>query len=172
MITGVLTVELLRGIFDFDFLRGRMIWRVPKENRRDLIGKEAGGAIRGESGADYWYVRVYGELYKRADLIYFVYHGEWARPTVDHADRNSLNDSISNLRPANSAEQARNRRTKKERVGAQRGMPMGVRKLESGRFQASLFVDGAKLQIGTFDTVEEAQKAYIRKRMQHFREFA
>jgi hypothetical protein len=87
---------------------------------------------------------------------------------VDHIDGDPWNNLRSNLRVCTSAENSRNRR--KHRTG--RGEFKGVYQLPSGRHQAAIGVNGKSIYLGSFDTAEEAARAYDRGAVEHHGEFA
>ena len=75
-------------------------------------------------------------------------------PTVDHKDRNRLNNDVQNLRWATRSAQAYNRRSRSKLY------PKGVGK-SGDRFKASVRLDGQQFHLGVFDTVEEAAAMYL-----------
>jgi hypothetical protein len=163
-----ITRDLLLHLFHFDLEAGRLFWKSPPWNHPRLLGQEAGAFIPGHSGKRYCHVKIGRKALKRGHLIYFVVHGVWPKPCLDHIDGNSENDCPSNLRQATVAENAKNhkRRSKRENT------PMGVRRLSSGNFEARIACDGRKLTIGSFRTAEEAHAAYLAKRKELFHDFA
>ena len=78
---------------------------------------------------------------------------------VDHEDRNTLNDSIGNLRLLNRSNNAFNR-------GVQSNNKLGLKGVSKdaynpNKFRAFINVDGKTKNLGLFDTAEEAQSAYV-----------
>jgi hypothetical protein len=75
-----------------------------------------------------------------------------APPMIDHIDRNPRNCTLSNLRAASPALNARNT----SRAGV---LPAGVRAQRSGRYQAAATIRGAFVDLGTFPSVGGAAAA-------------
>jgi hypothetical protein len=90
------------------------------------------------------------------------------KPTIDHVNRIRTDDRVENLRWATHAEQLQNQvymvRTNTSGV---RGVSWNKRDL---RWQANIVVDRAKLHLGYFDNIHDAEAAYLAKRRELGRE--
>lgn len=94
-------------------------------------------------------------------------------PVVDHihhypVDKRLIDNTISNLRPANATQNGANRRVvldPQERL-------KGVDRLPSGKWRATISVDNRKQHIGTFDSATDAARAYDDYAVQLYGEFA
>jgi hypothetical protein len=86
---------------------------------------------------------------------------------VDHHDGDRLNNRRENLRLSTAVTNARNVARHADGAGAFKGVYP-----KRGRFYAQLMVDGRRLHLGTFDTEEEAARAYNRAAVEHHGEFA
>jgi hypothetical protein len=76
---------------------------------------------------------------------------------VDHADGDSLNDRLANLRLAGAAQNTWNR---VQRFGSQ--YKLGVSKGPRGRYKARIQLPtGEKLSVGTWASEDEAHAAYM-----------
>lgn len=157
------------SVFDADFSTGVLTWRSPPKNHAEKAGRVAGCVLRAKGhNKPYWTVRAFGETFKRSRVVFYMKHGRWPVPAVDHADGDSLNDSIANLRECSLSENAANSRDRT------RGhdLPRGVYRTRQGRFMARLTKDHATRNLGTFDTPHEAQAAYSAARKEAFGDFA
>ena len=88
--------------------------------------------------------------------------------TVDHINRNKLDNRKSNLRFATQAENSRNCN---KTVGSVNPY-VGVRKVGSGRYVARITYNRKGIHIGTFDTLSEAIEARKQGELKYHKEFA
>lgn len=102
-------------------------------------------------------------IYKLHRLIYWLEKGEWP-PVVDHIDGNTLNNDINNLRASTTAQNVYNRNKIKRKSLSKF---IGVRKWTSGKFAASIKVEGRHYDVPGFDT-EEAAALYRDLLVYHF----
>lgn len=147
---------------------GELIWRRPPKRHPRLVGKSAGTPQKTSRGKSYVSVQHNGRRFKRSWLIFLWVNGRWpAKEIVDHADGDSLNDAIGNLREATVLENNQNHRKHTRAVD----LPMGVRRSKN-RYVARITIDGHLVSLGAFDTVEAARAAYLLKRKDAFGDFA
>lgn len=124
------------------------------------------GSHAGSTRKDgYVVIKVNGKPYK-AHRLAFLYMTGSMPVTVDHRDRNPSNNRWSNLRAASHAENCRNRTFKNAT-----STPC-VGKERSGRYRARLKINGVRIQLGTFDTTEEAALAIKAAKKRLHGEFA
>lgn len=160
--------QILRAFYA-DLAKGTLTWRAVSKYHSRLNGKEAGGPRPTHIGKQYWVIRWDKYSYKRAHLIYFLVHGKWPKPCVDHINGDSLDDRPSNLRAATVTQNAWNHHKRKRRIK----LPMGVRiNKPSGSFSARISYRKRQIHIGVFDTPEMAHGAYLEKRKELYGQFA
>ena len=147
---------------------GKLFWIQPPKRHPDLVGKEAGCLQRGNANKNYWVVQIDGKKYKRGHLVYFLTHGEWAKPCLDHINGDSLDDRPENLRKATVMQNAWNHKSRKRRID----LPMGVRVNCSGKFSARISHQGKQIHLGVFDTPQDASNIYQLKRKELYGQFA
>lgn len=98
---------------------------------------------------------VLGKQYMAHRLAWFHFYGIAPRDRVDHKDTNKLNNAISNLREATSAQNSWNRKCAKcNKLGVK-----GVTN-SRGKFKVHCSIAGKHTYIGTFSTLAEASEAY------------
>lgn len=157
----------MEQFFDLDEKSGRLFWKLPPKTHPRLKGKEAGRAVCC-SGKLYWSVQINGKKIKRGRLVFFLKNKRWPTPCIDHINGNSLDDRPENLREATFLQNAWNHKSRKK----QSTLPMGIKQLPSGRYQARIGYKNRLLNLGVFSSVEEAQKIYQQKRVELYEQFA
>jgi hypothetical protein len=85
-------------------------------------------------------------------------------PLVDHADRDTFDNRIVNLRASSKSLNSANS------VVSYREIPRGVIKTPQGRFQSRVVKDKKVIHLGTFDTKEEAHEVYKQKHLELFKQ--
>ena len=90
-------------------------------------------------------------------------------PCVDHKDRNSLNNHISNLRWCNQRENNQNRSKCQNTSSVYKGVYF---EKTNNKWRAYIKQNGQRIHLGYFNDESEAGRAYDRKASELFREFA
>ena len=90
-------------------------------------------------------------------------------PCVDHKDRNSLNNHISNLRWCSKRQNDQNRSKRQNATSQYKGVSFH-KKLN--KWQARIRHNGQLIHLGYFSDETDAGRAYDRKAKELFREFA
>lgn len=157
----ILTVERLRELFRYDCETGEFI-RIAATCPRYAgdVGKRAGSP----DGLGYRQIRIDGKLYRCHRLAWLYVFGEWPTKYIDHIDGDRGNDRIGNLRDV---PQARNMENKRGAAKNNRSGLLGVVPTRGSRFCAQLCIGGRSTHLGTFDTAEEAHRAYVEAKRQH-----
>lgn len=135
--------------------RAREVWHYEPETGSftwNRSGKIAGTIDK------YVFIRFNGIKYYAHRLAWFYIHGEWPK-YIDHINGDGTDNRLCNLRPATMSQNQANRK--------------GIRGIEKhGRkYRARLMVDGIKIEIGSYETMEEATAAYFACADKHFGEF-
>lgn len=146
---------------------GKFYWLRPPKKHPDLIGKEAGCKVS-TGKKSYWVIQIDGKKYKRGRLVFFFINGYWPNPCIDHINGDSTDDRPSNLRQATIMENSWNHRKRARRIQ----LPIGVRNLASGKFQARIGYCGKQIHLGAFQSPDEASAAYQSKRKELYGQFA
>ena len=90
-------------------------------------------------------------------------------PCVDHKDRNSLNNHLSNLRWCTRKENQQNMSKRKNTSSVFKGVYFNKK---ANRWRARIKHNGHQIHLGYFTDESEAGRAYDRKASEIFREFA
>lgn len=100
-------------------------------------------------------INIKGRKYRRYHLAWFLYHGAWPRQQIDHKDRNSLNDVITNLQEVDDFKQQQN----KENYSGYRDF--SILKKNDGKWRAKNLVvrnQARGVILGYVKDIEEGKK--------------
>lgn len=109
-----LTVDRARHLLIYSRETGELRRR-PGTYRYDPRCKEVISTVNKDG---YLVVKLDGHVYLAHRIIFFMEIGRWPEPTVDHEDRNPLNNRWSNLREATHLLQTQNRSISRARYAA------------------------------------------------------
>jgi hypothetical protein len=139
-----ITQKLLRELFFYE--EGKLFNRVQR-SQNTKAGEEAGSL----SNTGYRRIGINGKSYRTHRLIYIFHNGEIDNKLqIDHLDRDKLNNNIENLRLVTNQENDFNRNAK----GYTLHKP-------ANKFQAQIKLNGKQINLGLFNTTEEARDAYL-----------
>jgi hypothetical protein len=154
-----LSAERLRELLHYDQETGVFTWRVNRKGHAKI------GSIAGSRRWDgYVSIGICGKAYLAHRLAWLHVKGVFPKEDIDHLDGNPSNNAIKNLRDCPTYVNVQNIRgpSKNNKSGF-----LGVSRNKK-RWLARIHVSGKTINIGTFDTAEEAADAYIKqKRLIH-----
>ena len=162
------SLEYLNTRIRVDVDAGKVFWIDATKHHRRLNGKEAGTSRTQHSGKSYWHVKVDSYPLKRSHIVFLFSTGNWPTLQIDHINGNSLDDRVANIREATATQNAWNHKGRAKTTD----LPMGIRELPSGMYQARIAKDKTTIHLGSFPTLEQAVSVYQNKRKELFREFA
>jgi hypothetical protein len=139
-----------------------------------LISKLTGQAIKNKATRYLkCELKINGKTHNfRVHRVIFLMHHGYLPTIVDHIDRDIYNNRIENLRAASHSQNSQNR-------GAQSNNKLGVKGVclntsnnaKSKPYAAFIKANGKRYRIGSFETIEEASRAYNDHASLHFGEF-
>lgn len=103
-------------------------------------------------------VRIGKKSYKLHRLAWLYVYGKWPNGDIDHINGVRDDNRIANLRDVDRGTNLQNQRVPKNNKST--GV-MGVYPSRGCRFTAALSINNRKRSLGTFDTLQQAQQAYI-----------
>jgi hypothetical protein len=150
--------DLMRHL-SYNQKTGVFKWKIVRPHR------PAGSSIAGTIHPyGYRIISFRRRFYRGGRLAWLFMTGAWPKNEIDHKNGIRHDDSWKNLRAVTRAENTQNVTKSKGVCGL-----VGVRKTKNGkRFAANIAVDRARFHLGTFDTPEQARRAYLKaKRIYH-----
>lgn len=159
-----LSVERLRERLEYDPETGLF-------RRKQLArGGAAPGSIAGSrSYFGYWRISIDCVTYPAHRLAWLYVHGVFPQQEIDHINGDGTDNRIANLRLATRQQNAANRRGSKSNPSGLKGASYCV---QTGRWKASIKVNGKTISLGRHKTAEEAHQAYAAAAEQAFGDFA
>lgn len=151
-----LSVAEIQSRLRVDLDTGKCYWIDATKHHARLNGLEAGGPRNTKRGAAYWVIKINGIGYKRAQIVLTVKTGRWPDAMVDHQNGDTLDDRAENLRHATAEFNCLNLHTRRKGTD----LPIGVRQLPSGIFQARI----RQQTLGTFATASQAGAVCAQRR--------
>jgi hypothetical protein len=151
MMRNSLTQENVRQLFNYDLVTGRLT------NRMDRSTAKKGDLAGFIDHQGYRMIKINGLKYISGRVIWLYVTGHWPEEEVDHANLDRSDDRWENLREATRSQNCANkgRFYKKNKFGFR-----GLKVQPNGRLQAVICVKQREYSLGTYDTAEEAARAY------------
>ena len=149
-------------IAEFEFgIQSGLVWKVNRGGRK--VGSVAGSKRPDSRKPDRfdWRVAVDDRGYLAARVIYLMATAvDPGELTVDHIDRNSLNNNIDNLRLADNFLQGHNRNQGGNNTSGATGV---YRHKAAGKWCAAIRYSGRNIYLGIFTCIIEAASVYNAK---------
>lgn len=150
-----LTVDRLKELVKYDPNTGVFTWKIYRNSNAkngDIVGKKY------ISADGYRVAMIDKSLHQQHRLAWLYFYGDWPLSAIDHINRDKTDNRISNLRLVSDAQNMQNRfKTRRNTSGYK-----GVHFVQSTkRWRAQLCVNGKRIDLGTYDTPDQAGMAYV-----------
>jgi hypothetical protein len=131
----------------------------------EFLRRHAGGLNK----EGYRYISIDGRSYRASRLAYLYMTGEWPEHQIDHKNVNPGDDSWDNLREAT---QSQNKRNSKKYKNNTTGYKCVYWDADRNCYTVRMAMNGKRLRLGRYSTIEEAHQAYLAKVQELHGEFA
>lgn len=144
--------DTLKEVLHYDPSTGHFTWKV--QHRNIKIGQIAGATDTTRGG--YRRIRVLGRHYSAHKLAWLYMTGYYPSNTIDHIDGNTDNNAWHNLREVTVTENMHNLKKYKNNTTGIAGISY---RSDTGKYRARIGVDGKNINLGSYETLEEASAA-------------
>ncbi len=148
------TAESVREWLHYNPDTGDLTWKMSLDTRRK-VGDVAGYLDR------YGVLRIglRGAIFQCHRIAWLIVHGKWPSGYVDHINGNRGDNRLSNLREASVSQNAQNQR--KAHRDSSTGLLGVSHDKRTGKYRASIHVQGVTHSAGCHKSAEEAHAAYL-----------
>ena len=159
----LIDVKNISEYLNYDPEAGVFTWKVKTKtsNKGDIAGNA--------NWRGYVSIWINGTQYYAHRLAWALQNGAWPINDIDHINENKSDNRILNLRIASRSENMFNRGRNKNNTSGVKGVSFCK---ATNKWRAQITVDRKGVNIGRFDTQEEAANAYISKAREVRGEFA
>lgn len=150
------TIDYVKSRLSYDPETGGISWASVDPRSGNKVGDKAGTILKVRGGLKYLSVRLQRVPYLGHRLAWAIHYGVWPSGQIDHANGNGLDNRIENLRDVSASVNHRNSKIPSDN----KSEVIGVYKhAKTGKWAATIRVDGKSLWIGYYERIEEAAAA-------------
>jgi len=158
----MITQQELKSVLDYDSNNGVFTWMSRKDRSNSWNArygcKRAGCVKRLNSGIEYEVIRFNKKVYYSHRLAWLYMFGQVCDKQIDHIDGNGLNNSISNIRKIDQADNKRNRRLG---INNKTGFFGVYFSKDMGKWYAQITIDRVVKHLGVFCSKSDAVIARV-----------
>jgi hypothetical protein len=140
-------------------------WWLKSRLYNAVAGQRAGTIEDGE----YQTIQIDNVSYQSARLAFFYMNRYWPPHDMDHINKIRADDRWDNLRPATTARNMWNIGPHKDNTSGYKGV---IFERRNNKWYAQIMVISNRIHLGTYDTAEEAARAYDAAAIKYHGEFA
>ncbi len=152
------TIDNFRPFLYYHRETGKLYW-IKTTTNRVKTGDEAGTNFDG-----YLRLGLFSNRFFCHRLVWLFEYGEWPSKNLDHIDGNPANNIFSNLREADQFENLQNARTNNKNTSGHTGVSL---RRDTGKWQAYIYLQGKKFNLGCFNHKYDAINAYLMAKKEH-----
>jgi hypothetical protein len=157
-----MNIDALKSLLRYDPETGLIYWIA---KGKGMIKKKAAGTVL-HSG--YLGICIGPKRWQAHRIAWALHHGQWPKDQLDHINGVKTDNRICNLREATNAQNGKNLGLSKANTSGVKGVSF---EKYTGRWKATIRVDGKSISIGRFDSIENAVTARKLAEQQYFKEW-
>tara|TARA_E500000318_G_C3569068_1_gene217016 strand:+ start:7436 stop:7984 length:549 start_codon:yes stop_codon:yes gene_type:complete len=157
-------IDLVKKYIDYDRDTGVFTWKV---NRRYTARKGSVAGLKNDSG--YILLTIESKRYRAHRIAWLLVHGEWPKNQIDHINGVRDDNRIENLRHVTNAQNAANASLMPCNTSGFKGVTYDK---DRSKWHSQIKKDAKKYFLGRYDCKIEAAKAYDKKAIELFGEYA
>ncbi len=161
-----ITPEILRETFRYDPSTGVFYWKIDRPFGSIKAGQVVKGSLWSNKSRDYPSLIVRGIQVRAHRAAFAIMNGRWPKQ-IDHINGNLGDNRWANLRECEHWQNSFNKASRKPPRAVFRGVL-----LRWGKYNARIQARGRYFWLGSFDSPEEAARAYDLAAIRHHGEFA
>lgn len=150
--------------FNYDPETGIVTWRSPPPNSRCLPGEVVGFKCNG-----YLKVALYDMNIYIHRLAWLIAYGNYPKEAIDHINGDRSDNRLSNLRLATKAQNSWNSKMRKNNSSGVKGVSYNS---AMNKWVGKIRVDGKRIYLGSFESLDDAKKAMEIARLKYHGEFS
>lgn len=162
------TPEVLRQLLDYHPDTGKLFWKerdaywfidrhnTAKQSRDAFNTRRAGKEAFTANLSGYKTGRIFGSQFLAHRVAWTIYYGAPPLANIDHINGIGSDNRIINLRDVSQKENLRNSRRASNNTSGHAGVSFHK---QAGKWQAGIKIDGKRIGLGLFATLEEASAA-------------
>ncbi len=155
----MLTQQRLKELFYYDENCGEFV-RLKKTTNSVNIGDVAGTV----NFYGYKQINIDGKIYKNHRLAWLYVYGFMPELHIDHINRNTKDNRISNLRLVTVSQNLQNSKKRTDNTSGYKGVSLHKK---SGKWTSRIKICGNYKYLGLFDTKEKAYEAYVQSALKN-----
>ena len=158
------TIEYLHKRLRYEPETGKLFWRDCEEMSKQWRARYAGKEAFTSNDGSYYLGAINGKMLRTHRVAWALYCGKWPQKHIDHINGIRTDNRIQNLRDVARKENSRNQSMRRNNTSG----VCGVRWYRpTGKWIASIMVDGHAKHLGYFSTLEGAATARAEASRQH-----